>query len=158
MPSLSASLSTLIAGELPQRMDENRRKHLEMIQAIISRLAGNSFVIRGWSITLVSALLAIALKEWQWSLLIACYFPNLLFWLLDSTYLLNERKFRWLFNQVQDGKAGPFEMNLAGAEKEPANRFRAVWRSPTMLCFHLAIVLLITFFILLVVLIPHATV
>jgi hypothetical protein len=30
-------------------------KHLEMIQAVISRLANNSFLLKGWSITLVSA-------------------------------------------------------------------------------------------------------
>jgi len=37
-------------------MDEDQRKHLELIQAVITRMAGNSFLIRGWSVTLVSAL------------------------------------------------------------------------------------------------------
>ncbi len=34
---------------------ENKRKHLEFIQAIISRMAGNLFFLRGWTITLIAA-------------------------------------------------------------------------------------------------------
>ncbi len=30
---------------------ENKRKHLEFIQAIISRMASNLFFLRGWTIT-----------------------------------------------------------------------------------------------------------
>ena len=33
---------------------ENKRAHLEMIQAVITRMAGNSFLIKGWSVTLVA--------------------------------------------------------------------------------------------------------
>ena len=34
--------------------------HLQMIQAVITRLAGNSFMVKRWSLTLVVALLALA--------------------------------------------------------------------------------------------------
>lgn len=33
-------------------------KHLALVQGVINRLAGNSFSLKGWSVTLVSALLA----------------------------------------------------------------------------------------------------
>gem|GEM_PF-6654994 len=36
-------------------MDENKRKHLDLIQAIITRLSNNSFLIKGWCITLKRA-------------------------------------------------------------------------------------------------------
>ena len=35
-------------------MNENKLKHLEFIQNIITRMNSNSFVIKGWSITLVT--------------------------------------------------------------------------------------------------------
>ena len=34
--------------------------HLQMIQAVITRMASNSFLIKGWSVTLVAALFALA--------------------------------------------------------------------------------------------------
>ncbi|MEN9503463.1 MAG: hypothetical protein RI964_2748 [Pseudomonadota bacterium] len=41
-------------------MHPDRLKHLEMLQQVITRMASNSFLIKGWSITLISALLAFA--------------------------------------------------------------------------------------------------
>ena len=38
---------------------DNKIKHLEFIQAAITRMNQNSFQIKGWMITLVSALLAL---------------------------------------------------------------------------------------------------
>ncbi|OGN61357.1 MAG: hypothetical protein A3F40_00365 [Chlamydiae bacterium RIFCSPHIGHO2_12_FULL_27_8] len=38
---------------------ENKRKPLEFIKAIISRMASNLFFLRGWIITLIGALLAL---------------------------------------------------------------------------------------------------
>ena len=40
-------------------MMENKIKHLEFIQSTITRMNQNSFQIKGWMITLVSALLAL---------------------------------------------------------------------------------------------------
>jgi hypothetical protein len=34
----------------------NRLKHMELIQAVVSRLAGNSFLVKGGAITLAAAL------------------------------------------------------------------------------------------------------
>ena len=38
---------------------ENKIKHLEFIQTVITRMNQNSFQIKGWMITIVSALLAL---------------------------------------------------------------------------------------------------
>ena len=32
---------------------ENYRKHLEIIQGVINRMASNSFSLKGWAVTLV---------------------------------------------------------------------------------------------------------
>jgi len=35
-------------------MDCNVIKHLEMLQVVISRMAANSFILKGWTVTLVA--------------------------------------------------------------------------------------------------------
>lgn len=42
---------------------ENRIKHLELIQVIITRMAGNSFMLKGWAVTLVSGIFVLASKD-----------------------------------------------------------------------------------------------
>ena len=41
-------------------MAAKREAHLAMIQGAINRLAQNSFLLKGWSVLLVSALLVVA--------------------------------------------------------------------------------------------------
>jgi len=67
---------------------ENKRKHLEFIQNIISRMAGNLFFLRGWTITLIGALLALFSKGNNSNYII--YFLivlTLVFWILDGYFL-----------------------------------------------------------------------
>ena len=40
-------------------MHPNQERHLEFIQGIIARMNSNSFQIKGWTITIFSALLAL---------------------------------------------------------------------------------------------------
>ncbi len=44
---------------------ENKIKHLEFIQIVITRMNVNSFFLRGWSVTLVAALFALAAKDFN---------------------------------------------------------------------------------------------
>lgn len=41
-------------------------KHLEMIQAVVTRLAGNSFLIKAWSISVAAAAYGIAVNRVDW--------------------------------------------------------------------------------------------
>jgi hypothetical protein len=80
--------------------DEQNLKHLEMIQSVISRLAGNSFSMKGWSITLIAALMALAAKDANERYAAVALFPALCFWGLDAYYLRQERLFRKLYDAV----------------------------------------------------------
>ena len=62
---------------------ENKIKHLEMIQAIITRIAQNSFMIKGWSLTLVVAMFAFVPKTAGLFVPIVLV-PILIFALLDA--------------------------------------------------------------------------
>ena len=81
----------------------SKTSYLQLIQNIISRLANNSFLIKGWTITLVAALYAIIGKDLalhkKYALL--GLIPILFFWLLDGYYLSCERKFKNLYNHAR---------------------------------------------------------
>ena len=42
---------------------ENKRAHLEMIQGVVNRMANNSFLLKGWSVALVSAMFALGAHQ-----------------------------------------------------------------------------------------------
>ena len=76
-------------------------KHLELIQGVINRLAGNSFYIKGWAVVLLSALLVLVVREDQVDLSLLGLLPVLVFWGLDAYFLWQERLFRALYDQVR---------------------------------------------------------
>ena len=42
---------------------DSKLKHLEFIQGVINRLSTNSFLLKGWSVVLVSALFALSAND-----------------------------------------------------------------------------------------------
>ena len=88
-------------------------KHMEMIQGIVNRLAFNSFLIKGWSITiLAAALLFIANVEAPAGIVLCFAIPVLVFWGLDGYFLWQERLFRKLYNRVRELPKTDFAMAL----------------------------------------------
>ncbi len=81
-------------------MTDEQLKHLEFIQNVITRMNTNSFQIKGWAVTLVSALLAIFASTKNDYFVLAAMFPAVVLWFLDSYYLMQERKFRGLYDDV----------------------------------------------------------
>lgn len=80
--------------------NDNKLKHLEFIQNTITRMASNSFMLKGWCITIVSALIALSIKESDYRLYLAAFIPTIVFWILDSYYLWLEKVFRDLYNDI----------------------------------------------------------
>lgn len=76
-------------------------KHLEMIQAIINRMAANSFLLKGWSPTVAAALMAFALDNMNRWLAAMALLPLVGFWALDAYYLRRERLYRRLHDHVR---------------------------------------------------------
>jgi len=75
-------------------------KHLEMIENIIERMARNSFMLKGWAVTLIVGIFAIVGKQSiDYSLI--SLIPLIVFWGLDSYYLTLERKYRELYENVR---------------------------------------------------------
>lgn len=81
-------------------MDNHKLKHLEFIQNIITRMNSNSFLIKGWSITLISALFALAAKDANINYILITYIVVPVFWLLDGFFIATERQYRDLYKSV----------------------------------------------------------
>lgn len=79
---------------------EAKLKHLEFIQAAISRMATNSFLFKGWAITIAAALSAFATVETKAALLAIAVLSTIMFWALDGYYLWLERGFVRLHNEI----------------------------------------------------------
>lgn len=131
---------------------ENKRKHLELIQGVINRMANNLFFLRGWTITLIAALFALFVKEANHDYIFVVYFPVLIFWILDGYFLSQERLFRALYNHVRklDEKEIDFSMDTNEYRKDEKNSWLSSIFSSTLLFFYMplvSIMLLITYFI-----------
>ncbi len=66
---------------------ENKIKHLEFIQSIVNRMANNSFIMKGWAITLVAALFALSSKDANKNYIVIAFLPVITFWILDGYFL-----------------------------------------------------------------------
>ena len=99
--------------EPPQDVDRaDLHKHLEFVQAIIARLANNSFLMKGWALTISSALLGYAVANLSWPVAALGLLPGASFWFLDSYYLRQERMFRCLYRDVALGTVSSFSLNV----------------------------------------------
>jgi len=81
-------------------MNPEKIKHLEFIQAVITRMNTNSFQMKGWMVAIVSALLAIYAGNNNGLYPLFALLPTFIFWGLDAYFLQQERKFRGLYNDV----------------------------------------------------------
>jgi hypothetical protein len=108
-------------------MNEQVIKHLELIQAIVTRLAQNSFTYKGWSITLVSAIFVLATKEANPRYLLVALLPTVAFWGLDAYYLRQERLFRKLYDAVRKAAVADLESNPFSMDTSPYKGQVATW-------------------------------
>ena len=103
-------------------------KELEIIQGIINRMSNNSFIIKGWTITLV--VVTLLLKGDKYHTFIA-FIPILVFWFLDAYFLRLERLYRRLYNWVKDNRLKTkdflLDLNYKRFEKEEQSILRIMF-------------------------------
>lgn len=111
--------------------DEERIKHLELIQAVVARLGTNGFLIKGWALTVAGVFLGFALERGNVFLVLASVGLTIVFWGLDAYFLRSERLFRELYRRVRvlDKDIPPFFMSATDPKfaKESAERVPSFW-------------------------------
>ncbi|MDB5390820.1 MAG: hypothetical protein JWM11_6466 [Planctomycetaceae bacterium] len=134
-------------------MIEDKRKHLEFIQNVITRMSTNSFMLRGWMVTLVSALFALAAKDAQPRYVMVTWIAIPAFWLLDAFYLSQERQFRGLYDAVRLKDATDYSMDTS-PYNSGCNSWSATFFSWTLIGFYVSMGLIV--FLVKFLLQPHA--
>lgn len=87
---------------MKQETNEQRIRYLEIIQNIIDRMARCSFHLKEWTIVVESALLGLSVSIQKSLVLLIAIIPALIFWILDSYYLQQERGFRHTYSRNSD--------------------------------------------------------
>lgn len=115
-------------------LDDNARKHLEFIQAVIGRLATDSFLMKGWSLTVAAAFYGYAAAHANWRVAIPGLLPGLAFWYLDAYFLRQERAYRHLYDDARVRAVTNFSMNAKGYL--PCESWRKTFFSLTLSVFY----------------------
>lgn len=129
-------------------------KHLELVQSVITRLAGHSFIVKGWAVTLFTALLGFALANDRPLLAGLAAASSAIMWLLDTYFLQSERMFRRFYARIVDPRDGawapvPLSMDATSkatlqalGEARSLRAYLAVMFSPTLRLLYGALFLL----------------
>jgi len=119
---------------------EAKLKHLEFIQAVISRMSTSSFLFKGWAITLAAALSAFGAVRSKWALFAMAAVSTALFWGLDAYYLWLERCFVDIYRKVAAADPSTIDFDMTPDKTDAAKKwFKTCWR-PHLVAFYGAIV------------------
>lgn len=94
------------------RAEEDHRKHLEFIQGVVTRLANNQFLIKGWCLTVDAALYGYAAAHEAWEVALVGIAVSAGFWGLDAYFLKQERLFRFLWVSAVSGEQSAFSLDI----------------------------------------------
>lgn len=131
---------------------ENKLKHLEFIQQAINRMASNLFLLKGWTVTLIAAMFALAAKESRDLYFLLAYFPTFMFWLLDGYFLSQERRFRSLYDHVRKLNESEVDFSMDTQpfkQSPPRNKWSHALFSSTLLIYYgvLAVAMLLVWWL-----------
>jgi hypothetical protein len=117
---------------------DKKLKHLELIQGVINRLSTNSFLLKGWSVVLVSALFALSAPESRAAFVYLAYIPVFVLWGLDGYFLWQERLYRALYDHVrsQPDAEIDFSMDTSSFRGTSAGGWVEAVLSRTLVAFH----------------------
>ena len=130
---------------------EKQIKHLEFIQGVVSRLAANSFRVKGWAVVLVSALFVLAVREERIVFSFAALLPLIFLWALDGYFLWQERLFRALYDHVRglNDSEIDFSMNVGPFMGVRPRTWPSAIFSKTLVIFYVALALTVTLSVIL---------
>jgi len=126
--------------------NEVLHKEIDLIQGVITRMANNSFLLKGWMITIIVGVLALTKDTLVTNdvsyLSIILLLPLLVFWYLDAFFLHKEKCYRELYNWVIENrlKETPnkellYSLNYTRFEDKVDSIFK-IMRSDTLKVFY----------------------
>ncbi|EKT4553219.1 hypothetical protein JE945_002408 [Flavobacterium psychrophilum] len=130
--------------------EEILHKEIDLLQAVITRMANNSFLLKGWIVSLIAVLLALTkdtIVATQLSYFcVILLIPVFVFWYLDAFFLHKERcyikLYEWVISNRQTSNDFLYDLNYRRFE----NKVDSIWkimRSDTLGLFYGFIVLIL---------------
>ncbi|GAA3043029.1 hypothetical protein GCM10010528_23310 [Gordonia defluvii] len=112
---------------------EDRRKHLDFIQAVITRMSAASSNAKAWLLPVVTAAYGYALVQRADSIALLGLGATLLFAYLDANYLRQEKRFRSLYKAVASGQCDieVFSLQPDDLPSEVPTKEKGDWPSGT---------------------------
>jgi len=133
--------------------NEEKMRHLEMIEGIIERMGNNCFQLKGWAVALVSAICAFVVGKTNKMYFLIAYIPIVLCLSLDAFYLYIERKYRVLYRETacKDNSEIDFLMDIKRIKPQKTDKCsfvlcvisRSIW--PFYLCIGITVFLVMKF-------------
>ncbi len=123
--------------------DERKHKHLELIQGVINRLSTNSFILKGWSVVLVSAFFALSAQDGRPVFVFLACIPAIVLWVLDGFFIWQEQLYRKLYDHVRVLKDEDvdFSMNTTPFKSGNASTWLSATLSKTLIQLHGVLIL-----------------
>ncbi|MDD3014039.1 MAG: hypothetical protein PHC34_10090 [Candidatus Gastranaerophilales bacterium] len=123
----------------------NKIKHLEMIQVVVTRMGSNLFILKGWSITLIVALFTLISRDVSGVYVLFAFCVLLIFWILDGYFLSLERCFRDLYDDVRMKKDEDidFSMNCKKFMKGKNSWIKSMFSSTILIFYGILLVVMV---------------
>lgn len=131
---------------------EDKRKHLEFIQGVVNRMASNSFLFKGWSITIIAGISTFAASDSNTALMVVPIVSTILFWSVDAYYLMLERAFRRIYNKVAELKPEQIDYSLTPDKIDTSLKcwLKTLFGRPALVLFYgIVLAMLVTLALLL---------
>ena len=124
---------------------EEIHKEIDLIQSCITRMAQNSFMVKGWFASIYAVILALLPEKINLFLLCtALVAVNLIFWYLDGFFLRTEKVYRKIYDWVlevrpQNNRELMYQLNPSkfNGKIEEVESVREVMWSKTLRRFYL---------------------
>lgn len=132
-------------------------KEIDLIQGVIYRMANNSFMLKGWLISLIAVLLALSKdsllsSDLKLISLILC-FPTIIFWYLDAFFLHREKCYRvlydWVIKNRMTSNENLYSLDFRPHQKKVKSVFRIMFSQTLFPFYGLTFLLLIILIIIL---------
>ena len=127
----------------------NLLKEIDLIQSVINRMANTSFMIKGWTISLMTFIVTFKVDDSGYMLILL---PLLLFWFLDGFFLQQGRLYRslydWVIKNRMTDETNTFSLDTRRFKSNKQNSILQAIFSTTLLSFYGMTLLLVVLVIL----------
>lgn len=112
-------------------------------------MANCSFLIKGWTLTIIAAVFTLAAKDTDIKFVIIAYIIIPCFWILDGFYISKERQYRSLYDEVRQvsGSQSDFSMDTRRFDEGRNTWFKSIFsKSLNLFYIPLFVIILIIIF------------